>query len=291
MGDIGNTASDVLDKIISEHQPDRNPEDYLKGNILYCGKCHTAKQRIVSFPLFDSSDRKEEKVVRCMCKCESEERDARIKEEEYRQEMMKIERLREASLIGSKLRNASLKTFQTTPENKKLFTIVSNYVDNFDDMYKSGEGLLLWGPVGTGKSYAAACIANELLSRSVSVVMTSFVKILQAIGDVKVDESTYMARLNSAKLLILDDLGTERDTGFAIEKVYNIIDSRYLAEKPLILTTNLDFQEMTNCQDLRYKRVYDRIFEKCYPVRVAGNSWRMGEAAKRFDEMKKILEG
>lgn len=158
-------------------------------------------------------------------------------------------------------------------------------------MYKSGEGLLLWGPVGTGKSYAAACIANELLSRSVSVVMTSFVKILQAIGDVKVDESTYMARLNSAKLLILDDLGTERDTGFAIEKVYNIIDSRYLAEKPLILTTNLDFQEMTNCPDLRYKRVYDRIFEKCYPVRVAGNSWRMGEAAKRFDEMKKILEG
>ncbi len=290
MGDIGNVAASVLDKIASNRQTGRTQGDYLRGNILYCGKCNTPKQRTIQFPTFDGSGNKEEKVVRCMCKCESEERDRQIKKEEHQQEMMRIERLREASLIKEKLRNASLKTFQTTPENKKLFTIVSNYVDNFEEMYRSGEGLLLFGPVGTGKSYAAACIANELLSRSTSVIMTSFAKILQTIGDIKVDESAYMARLNSAKLLILDDLGTERDTGYAIEKVYNIIDSRYLAEKPLILTTNLDFQDMENCQDIRYKRVYDRILEKCYPVRVAGNSWRMEEAAKRFDEMKKILE-
>ena len=95
----------------------------------------------------------------------------------------------------------------------------------------------------------------------------------------------------SAKLLILDDLGTERNTDYALEKVYNIIDSRSRASKPMILTTNLSLDEMMDATDIRYKRIYDRILETCYPVEISGDSFRMQSAAQRFDRMAEFMEG
>ncbi|MFQ9895045.1 MAG: hypothetical protein ACLRWA_02290 [Lachnospira sp.] len=74
----------------------------------------------------------------------------------------------------------------------------------------------------------------------IPVVMTSFVKILAEHPGANPDEEErIMAGLNAAKLLIIDDLGAERSTDYALEKVYNIIDSRYLSGKPLILTTRI----------------------------------------------------
>ena len=213
----------------------------------------------------------------------------RKKQEEARQELQRMERLRSASLIENRLKNANLATFQQNKDNAQLYKIVRNYVQNFDEMYRNNQGLLLYGPVGTGKSYAAACIANELLNQKIPVIMTSFVKILQMIQDKQVEESELIARLNNAKLLIIDDLGTERNTDYGLEKVYNVIDSRYLAGKPLILTTNLMLTDMKENMDTRYKRIYDRIFAMCFPHRVAGASWRMNQAADRYDEMRKRL--
>ena len=48
---------------------------------------------------------------------------------------------------------------------------------------------------------------------------------------------------------------------------------------------------MKGALDIRYARIYDRIFEMCYPMQFKGRSWRKVEAASRFDEMKKLLEG
>ena len=158
------------------------------------------------------------------------------------------------------------------------------------EMYEKRQGLLFWGTVGTGKSYTAACIANELLDQMIPVVMTSFVKILQNIQGNPDEEERIMAGLNAAKLLIIDDLGAERSTDYALEKVYNIIDSRYLSGKPLILTTNMTLKDMQESEDIRYRRIYDRIFEMCFPVRFAGRSWREKAASKRFDAMKNLME-
>ena len=59
----------------------------------------------------------------------------------------------------------------------------------------------------------------------------------------------------------------------------------------MLLTTNLSLQQMQSTQDIRYGRIYDRVFEVCYPVEFKGQSWRYVEAAKRYDEMKTLLEG
>ena len=153
---------------------------------------------------------------------------------------------------------------------------------------------MFYGDVGTGKSYTAAVIANELLDRMEAVIMTSFIKLVDEMGRFERnngEEADYIQKLNRASLLIIDDLGAERGSDFALEKVYDVIDSRYRSGKPLILTTNLEFEYMKKCADIRYSRIYDRIFEMCYPVKMSGQSWRKKEAVNRFDEMKKLLEG
>lgn len=279
--------SDITKAVIkaaTAAQAEKNPEDYYKDGILFCGKCHTNKEKKIQLA-------GECVTVRCICKCEAEERERIQKQKDYEEEMRRIERLRVASLIDAKLEASTLKTFTIKEDNKKLYTIVKNYVENFDTFYKSNRGLLFWGSVGTGKSYAAACIANELLNRKIPVVMTSFVKVLQVIQDNTENETEFVNRLCAARLLIIDDLGTERNTDYALEKVYNVIDSRYRTGKPLILTTNLNLQDMQMTQDIRYQRIYDRIFEMCHPVMVNGTSWRINQAKERFNETKRLLEG
>lgn len=89
--------------------------------------------------------------------------------------------------------------------------------------------------------------------------MTSFVKLLDTMKGFQSDDQAMIAKLNKAKLLIIDDLGAERSTDTALEKVYNIVDSRYRAKRPVILTTNLGIDEMKETLDIRYSRIYDRI--------------------------------
>lgn len=271
-------------KAATAAKADKNAEDYYKDGVLVCGKCHTNKEKKIQLA-------GECVTVRCICKCESEERERIQKQKDYEEEMRRIERLKVASLMDAKLKSATLKTFTQKEDNQKLYTIVKNYVDNFETFYKSNRGLLFWGTVGTGKSYAAACIANELLNRKTPVVMTSFVKVLQVIQDNTENETEFVNRLCAARLLIIDDLGTERNTDYALEKVYNVIDSRYRTGKPLILTTNLNLRDMQMTQDIRYQRIYDRIFEMCHPVMVNGTSWRINQAKERFNETKRLLEG
>lgn len=271
-------------KAATAAKADKNAEDYYKDGVLVCGKCHTNKEKKIQLA-------GEYVTVRCICKCESEERERIQKQKDYEEEMRRIERLKVASLMDAKLKSATIKTFTQKEDNQKLYTIVKNYVDNFETFYKSNRGLLFWGTVGTGKSYAAACIANELLNRKTPVVMTSFVKVLQVIQDNTENETEFVNRLCAARLLIIDDLGTERNTDYALEKVYNVIDSRYRTGKPLILTTNLNLQDMQMTQDIRYQRIYDRIFEMCHPVMVNGTSWRINQAKERFNETKRLLEG
>ena len=263
-------------------ETEQNEGDYIgKDGLLYCGVCRTKKQ--TRLPASDFTGGREI-IVPCICKCKVEENKRKEEEEKKRQEMQRLERLK------AKLKAARLDGYQVDGDNQKIYNLAGNYVKRFDEMYEKRQGLLFWGTVGTGKSYTAACIANELLNQMIPVVMTSFVKILQNIQGNPDEEERIMAGLNTAKLLIIDDLGAERSTDYALEKVYNIIDSRYLSGKPLILTTNMTLKDMQESEDIRYRRIYDRIFEMCFPVRFAGRSWREKAASKRFDAMKNLME-
>ena len=80
--------------------------------------------------------------------------------------------------------------------------------------------------------------------------------------------------LDDYSLLVIDDLGVERNTEYAMEQMFTVIDSRYRSKKPLIVTTNLKLEEIKNPPDLAHARIYDRILERCAPVLFSGKNFR-----------------
>lgn len=279
----------ALGKIIRNLQESDPIEegDYLNEDdgLIYCGKCHTPRQYVISLPAIMGTEERKLKVpVDCEC---------RKREKERREELRKIESIKANSLMDDKFRDSTFAAFKKNSSNARQFKMCRRYAEHFDEMRKKNQGLLFYGDVGTGKTYMAACIANYLMENLTTCVMTSFVKMLQGTQRYRneEDEEKSISRLNRASLLIIDDLGAERSTDYSLEKVYNIVDSRYRARKPMILTTNLTLRDMQGNTDIRYTRIYDRIFEVCYPIEFTGISWRKEEAARRYDEMTEILEG
>lgn len=275
-------------------QPE-NGDYYDSEGFLVCGKCHTRRQVEVNMPdlkavPFDPKKKVRVKMpVSCRCRAERCYQEEQMLQQD--KDMRAMEALKRQSLMDERLRDVSFDSFRKTNDNAYNLKLCLRYANHFDEMLAKNQGLLFYGGVGTGKTFAAACIANQLLNQRILVIMTSFVKLLESMQGFSEDDSVLIARLNRAKLLIIDDLGAERSTDYALEKVYDIVDSRYRAKLPIILTTNLSMTELKESTDIRYTRIYDRIFEMCYPMQFKGQSWRKVEAARRFDAMKNFLEG
>lgn len=165
-------------------------------------------------------------------------------------------------------------------------------VNKFDEMQKRGVGLLLRGGIGTGKTFLAGCIANALIDRQVPVLMTTFGRILNTLtGMFQEDRNGYIDSFSRYSLLILDDLGMERSTEFALEQVFNVVDTRYRSKKPMIVTTNLTLEELKHPPDLAHSRIYDRILEVCVPIKINNQNIRIINRDANFKEMANLLSG
>jgi DNA replication protein DnaC len=274
----------VFDMLVQKASYPASAGDYVgEDGLIHCGICGKKKQCRVEIVL------QGKKVIRTPpvpCDCRQKVIDEAVKREESIERAEKLKLLRSMSLMDKKFENLHFSSLQQTKFNERPLKIAHRYVERFDLMYQKCQGMLFYGPPGTGKSYLAAAIANELMEMQKSIIMTSFVKIL----DKTAESESLVDSLNQADLLIIDDLGAERETSYALERVYNVIDSRYRANKPMLLTTNLGVDELKNSDNIQYRRVYDRILEICYPVEFTGPSWRRKEAGTRYNEMLKLLE-
>ena len=274
----------VFDMLVQKASYPASEGDYVgEDGLIHCGICGKKKQCRVEIVL------QGKKVIRTPpvpCDCRQKVIDEAVKRKESIERAEKLKLLRSMSLMDKKFENLYFSSLQQTKFNERPLKIARRYVERFDLMYQKCQGMLFYGPPGTGKSYLAAAIANELMEMQKSIIMTSFVKIL----DKTAESESLVDSLNQADLLIIDDLGAERETSYVLERVYNVIDSRYRANKPMLLTTNLGVDELKNSDNIQYRRVYDRILEICYPVEFTGPSWRRKEAGTRYNEMLKLLE-
>lgn len=253
--------------------------DYVKDGLLHCGKCNTPKQTRVEVMGHLISPM-------VLCKC-AQERKAKEKEDAERKEL--LERVKKYRKMGFPESEMQYWTFENDDRgNAKMSEMAKRYVNHWEAFHKQGKGLLLYGSVGTGKTYIACMIANALIDKGYPVLVTNFSRVLNTLQSTN-EKQEYLDSLNKFRLLVIDDLGIERDTAFAKEQVYNIIDSRCRSGLPMIITTNLTMQKMATETELAYKRVYDRILERCFPVEVAGESRRMKKLINSRDEMKNLL--
>lgn len=169
-----------------------------------------------------------------------------------------------------------------------------NYVRQWSGMQERGLGLLLWGPPGTGKTFTAACIANGFLESgdpfAPSVIMTSFGTILRhTLACTPQQREDYHAMLTNCGLLILDDFGMERQSDFAREQVYNLVNGRYLTMGPMVITTNLTLQQMKEPRTMDEQRIYDRVLERCIPICFEGASLRRNKAAENLRFYRSLM--
>lgn len=224
--------------------------------------------------------------VPCHCQREQYERDEA--ERLRRERLASIARMR-----ASGMQDTALCSFTFTNDNgvNPEMRKAHEYVAHWAEMRRRGTGLLLWGDVGTGKSFFAGCIANALIDQGIPVLMTNFSRILNALtGFATENRNGFIDSLNSYELLIIDDLGIERNSEYALEQVYGVIDSRYRSQKPLIITTNMTLNELKHPVDLAHERIYDRVLERCVPLKINNCNLREANRADNLAFARLVLE-
>ena len=195
----------------------------LSDGLIHCKKCGGQRQTVV--PCFGKSGYF---MPRCICQCQQEAEEQRKAAEERQRRMERIKRRKAQGLQDRYLYDY---TFANDNGKNPLMDKARAYVENWKEAYKSNIGLLLFGDVGTGKSFFAGCIANALLDQDVPVLMTNFPTILNRLtGMFSEDRSEFIASFDEYDLLIIDDLGVERSTEYAMEQMFFVIDSRYITE-------------------------------------------------------------
>lgn len=189
-----------------------NPDDGLK----YCGKCRTAKEAF--YPADPQAQGFTKHPIMCKCAAERREREEAERREYERMSYMTMLR-REA--FHHML--AALWRFESAAVMTPQLAKAKGYAQNWDEFRKAGIGLLLFGNVGTGKSYAAGCIANALIDRLESVLFVGMSDVVNHMQDnFGADRDHYMKTLMRPDLLILDDLGAERNTTASARSGYSM---------------------------------------------------------------------
>ena len=274
-----NGFTDIVSKTM-EVSPDEG--DYTgEDGLLYCGSCRTPKQFRMDKPPMEG------RLLPRRCQCEQAQYDKEEAERKRRKHLQAVEELKRRGFTDSKMREW---TFANDNGKCPQMELAHFYAEHWETMCEENIGYLLWGKVGTGKSYFAGCIANALMEQEVPVRMTNFALILNDLTASFEGRNEYIERLCRFSLLIIDDFGMERGTEYGLEQVYNVIDSRYRSGKPLIVTTNLTLDSLQNPQDTAHARIYDRLLEMCAPILFTGENFRRETAQAKLSRLKELLK-
>lgn len=171
--------------------------------------------------------------------------------------------------IDSKLNVSPYDNIKFVVEEAKSFC--ENFGSEFKNLYFCGHS-------GTGKTFLASCIANELVGAGFKVVYQSAYKLFQFMEDYKFcridrtdSEGTYN-NIYNCDLLIIDDLGTEFGTAYTCSVLFDILNTRLLNKKSTIISTNLN---LVNLEKKYTDRVHSRIVGNFELYRFIGDDIRI----------------
>jgi DNA replication protein DnaC len=225
---------------------------------------------------------------------EKEKEAARLAEEKAaaaEKDRERIARIMGDSGMGARFKHRTFDTFQQQEGNAQAYRTAKSYADNFKTLLDNPEeyeknGLFITGSKGTGKTHLAAAVANELMSGGVPVL---FITLIDLLGKIKAtfhadhtteSEEKLLRLYKRVDLLIIDDMGKELPTPWALSKIYEVINARYEDYKPVIVTSNYTAEELVkrltpkDGDKMTADATVDRILEMTYTVPLAGESWR-----------------
>ncbi len=167
---------------------------------------------------------------------------------------------------------------------ERVFFFCREYANHFS---ATAPSILMFGKTGLGKTHLSLAIANEVLRQGYSVLYDSVINFLRQIekehfGKESRDNDT-LELILSCDLLILDDLGTEFRSQFYQSAVYNIINTRMNRNKPTIISTNMNYDEISYHYD---ERITSRIFTGYTVLQFVGTDVRVLKKQKALGQGK-----
>jgi DNA replication protein DnaC len=171
-----------------------------------------------------------------------------------------------ASVIPPRYRGVSFDRPPVTEIEPTVVKSVREWIGDLDANLAAGRGLWLMGDTGTGKTTLAMLVSKAALQDNRSVAIYSLPKLLARIRrtyDSEPGGDSYLSffeRLTSVDLLHIDDLGAEKRSDWVLEQLYALINERYEARRSMLVTTNLDEQEL---KDQIGERTVSRLVEIC----------------------------
>ncbi len=186
--------------------------------------------------------------------------------------------------IYKRFQNVELETMNIAAENANAFEIIKEYARNIVENLNQGLGLIIKGPVGTGKTTAAIAIMKEAIKHKKSPYFISMISILDKLMSFRDQEERYEfeQRIQNCPLLVLDDLGGEyigknKEESWMLKRIMSIIAERHQRSKSIIITTNLPIKELAERYD---QRAIDRIRSTNQIITLLGESLRKEEWRK-----------
>lgn len=223
-------------------------------------------------------------VPECNCSKAKEEKEQR--EKERTKDFGK--KTSPSSDIGNKFLKKTFENFQQTSQNEKILGACQRYVRDFNSYLNSGIGIIFSGESGRGKTHLASAIFNSLkedyncIFRTMDSLLS---EIKHSYNSGSIDEYKIIRSLSVCDLLILDDLGTETPSEFALRILFQIINNRYNNERPIIITMKFNSEQelrrrlMEKSEEIGIEKmvssITSRLFEMCRQIRVNGEDWRL----------------
>lgn len=270
-----------MDQILANMTSQRKSNPIFKddqGNLVHCPECNRVLHLMDSQPFCFYCDKiKIEDEVLAQKTLEG------FKNMQFHKQ---LEQFQQNSLINDKLKFASFDNYKPqNQEQARAKNLCQRYADAFTlDQPKS---LVLFGPYGTGKSHLAKSVTDIVMGKDHTCLFVSFPKLLSKIKATwnKKSETTefaLMEMLSKVDLLVLDDLGAERNSviedeaNWAKPRFFEIVDGR--AGKATIITMNLDIGQAIKVYG---ERDFSRFLEDAVPIEVPGDNYRMRQFGGR----------
>ena len=178
--------------------------------------------------------------------------------------------LRKQSNLGKRF---SMRTFDNfdASDNRRAYEACKRYVDlKVYDQEKNS--LIICGSYGTGKTHLAAAIANQVVNKGVSVLFDTYGGHLERIkNEFGTTGVTYLNLMRSVDMLILDDVGKEKQTEWSASVMFDVINHRYESMKPIIITSNFNSGQL---EEYFGEACYSRLIEMCNAVVTQGSDKR-----------------
>ncbi len=152
------------------------------------------------------------------------------------------------------------------PRTRAVLEQNRQFVDGLSERIAEGRGLWLTGDVGTGKTTLAMLVSKTAIESGHSAAIYSLPRLLARIRrtyDGDAGELSYLdffRRLTSVDLLHIDDLGAEKRSDWVLEQLYAIVDERYVTNRAMVVTTNLDLPDL---EEQIGPRTVSRLVEIC----------------------------